>query len=194
MKSNESDKNGRQDIGRLRLSRPQDFGKLYDYLAPNIYRHVLIRTNSREEAQDLTAKVFLKAWEYIRGRKRIKNVRAFLYKTADNLVIDWYRTRTATVSLTDAGIDDENPGREPADPQDTGELVTDKFDAELIRQTMTLLGPNDQALLTMRFIDDLTIEEIADALGKSKGAVAVSIHRALRNLARLAKEQYGNLS
>lgn len=194
MKGNESDKKDGRDLERLKLTKPQDFGELYDHLAPKIYRHVLIRTNSREEAQDLTAKVFLKTWEYVRDRKKIKNIRAFLYKTADNLVIDWYRTRGATVSLAAAGMDDENPAVDPTDPQDTEAIVSDKFDVELIKQTIPLLKPVEQAVLAMRFIDDMTIGEIAEVLEKSNGAVAVSIHRALRNLTRLYKEQHGDLS
>lgn len=177
---------------RLKLTRSHDFGKLYDYFAPRIYRHTLIRTSSSDEAKDITAKVFLKTWEYLRDRKKIKNIRAFLYKAADNLVIDWYRTRLPVVQLSSTIFGDEGQ-LDLKDPQDVEEAVANKFDIDLIKNVIPDLNPQDQAVIVMRFIDDMSIEEISDVLEKSKGAVAVSIHRALANLARACNKKYGEI-
>jgi DNA-directed RNA polymerase specialized sigma24 family protein len=45
----------------------------------------------------------------------------------------------------------------------------------------------------MRFVDDLSIEEISGALGKSRGAVSVAIHRALKELEKIIEKDYGKV-
>ncbi|MBI1975370.1 MAG: RNA polymerase sigma factor [Parcubacteria group bacterium] len=176
----------------LCLTHSQDFGKLYDYFAPRLYRHALIRTNSPEEAEDITAKTFLKTWEYVKGRQKIKNIRAFLYKTADNLIIDWYRAKVPVLALSQTRLGEEDI--DVVDPQNVEESLIEKFDVSLIKKALAFLKPHEQAILVMRFIDDLTIDEIAEALGKSKGAVAVQSHRALTRLTQICRDLYGTLS
>jgi len=177
---------------KLRLTRAEDFGQLYDHFAPRLYRHALIRTNSAEEAEDITAKTFLKAWEYVRARNRIKNIRAFLYRITDNLIIDWYRTRNPMLALSHEH--DEGMGVDLVDPHDTEAAIIDSFDTELIKRAMRDLPFQDQTVLMLRFVDDLEIGEIAHVAEKTKGAVTVAIHRALKRLMRTCRDQYGTLA
>ncbi|MBU1131828.1 hypothetical protein KKC32_01060, partial [Patescibacteria group bacterium] len=70
------------------------YGQLYDYYVDRIFRFILFKVATTEEAEDLTSEVFLKTWEYINNTgKKIKNLNALLYKIARNKVIDYYRTK-----------------------------------------------------------------------------------------------------
>ena len=52
---------------RVRTKKdPEAYGKIYDLYARRIYRFVYFKVSSEEEAQDLTADVFLKAWSFLR--------------------------------------------------------------------------------------------------------------------------------
>lgn len=79
----------------------------YDAHADAIFRHCYFKTGERELAQDMTQDVFLKAWSYMQRQDPILNMRAFLYRLADNLVIDWYRKRKSQSldALMDGGFE-----------------------------------------------------------------------------------------
>src|SRR5574341_1466656 len=80
------------------------FGEFYELHLNEIYRYILFRVNDRDEAEDLTAKVFLEAWESLsatRREHRIKNIRAWIYRIAHNKVIDYHRTRKPQVPIDD---------------------------------------------------------------------------------------------
>jgi RNA polymerase sigma-70 factor (ECF subfamily) len=80
-----------------RIQAKQDseaFGQLYDTYVKQIYRFVYFKVSSREEAEDVTADVFLKTWNYLRENKEVKSFSGLLYRVARTSIIDLYRSRT----------------------------------------------------------------------------------------------------
>ncbi len=71
------------------------FIKAYDDHSDAIFRHCYFRVFERERAKELTQEVFIKTWEYLRNGQEVKNLRAFLYRVANNLVIDESRKKKA---------------------------------------------------------------------------------------------------
>ncbi|MDO8741967.1 MAG: RNA polymerase sigma factor [bacterium] len=151
--------------------------RAYDAHADAIFRHCYFKTGERELAQDMTQDVFLKAWSYMQQKHQILNMRAFLYRLADNLVIDWYRKRKATSldTLVDAGFE----------PADIDHKVEEQAEASLALAKLRELGEDDQKLITWRFVEDLSPREIGDILDQSENVVSVRIHRALKKLKSL---------
>ena len=151
----------------------------HDAYSDAIFRHCYYKTGERELAQDLTQEVYLKAWSYMQAKKPIINMRAFLYKLSDNLVIDWYRKKK-TQSL-DALAEQ---GFEPAD----GNVrVEEKAEMELALARLNRLSADDQKLIVWRFVEDCTPAEIAGMLGVNENTVSVRLHRALKRLRELMK-------
>ena len=71
------------------------FGHLYDQYFPQIFKYLLVRTDTREDAEDMTETVFIKAWEHLPnfgGKTKERNLRAWLFRIAHNTVVDHYRT------------------------------------------------------------------------------------------------------
>jgi len=170
------------DFDRLNLREPQNFGILYDYFAPRLWRHILIRTGTPDETDDILTKTFLKTWEYLRARRRIRNIRGFLYKTADRLVIDFYRARAlASAHYADFSELEQTAVVMPALEEEIGI----KHELARVLDAMKSLDEDDRRILTLRFVDGLDLGEIADIIGKSKGATAVEGHRALKRLREL---------
>src|SRR3989344_2523417 len=86
----------------------QQFLKTYNEYADAIFRHCCFKVHNRELAKDLTQETFLRTWKYLQGGKTIENSKAFLYKTALNLIIDHSRKKQADSSLdslTEQGFD-----------------------------------------------------------------------------------------
>jgi len=72
-------------------SLEEDFATAYDLYADAIFRHCYFRVNDREKAVDLMQETFMKTWEYLASGKKVTNLRAFLYRSANNLIVDQAR-------------------------------------------------------------------------------------------------------
>ena len=161
----------------------RSFAGLYDRYYDRVYRHLYYRVGKAEEAQDLTQQVFLRAWRAL-GRYQQRNTAfiAWLLTIANNLVIDFYRNNKNLYSLDSAITEWPHPERveEPAEMH---------VEYERARRAMARLRPEQQLVLSMRFVDGLETKEVAAALGKSEGTVRVIQHRALHDLRRLMERE-----
>ncbi|TSC77226.1 MAG: RNA polymerase sigma-70 factor, ECF subfamily [Parcubacteria group bacterium Gr01-1014_31] len=154
------------------------FSELYNEYIARIYRFILFKVRTHEEAEDLSADVFLRAWQYLYQQQRsVQSIGALLYQIARNLVIDHYRQRASQdVSLdTDVLLDavDHHQQRLFQQIERSVELVDI---ANAVRQ----LKDEYKDVVLLRYVEELSIGEIADIVGKSKGAVRVILFRALQ--------------
>jgi RNA polymerase sigma factor (sigma-70 family) len=163
-------------VERAKEGESSAFGLLYDYYLPKIYRFVLIKVSQREEAEDITHLTFLKAWESIdRYSYHGYSFGSWLYQIARNVVIDHYRGTSVQTSLEDA---DEPESNEPWPGHDLDTKV--KY-AEVM-QALSKLGTLEQDVIIMRFVENLPVRDVAEAIGKSEGAVKLIQHRAMKKL------------
>ena len=162
------------------------FGSLYDHYQPMIYRFVVVKVGSREEAEDITHHVFLSAWTKVRTYKHRGNpFSSWLYQIARNLVIDHYRLQKGDISLDKL---DPDSSFIPAVTQD--DLFT-KIQLEKVHRAIAELKPDYQDVIILRFIEDLPLKEAATILKKSEGAVKLAQHRAIKELKKkLGDESY----
>ena len=170
------------EFDRINLADARNFGLLYDRYAPMLWRHILLRTRSADETDEILSRVFLKTWEYDCRRRRVRNIRGFLWTVASRLIVDFYRSSgRARARFADFQTLGEE-GREPAVMPAIEEQLSVKRDVEKITAALELLRHEDRLLLTLRFIEELPLNEVAAAYGRSKNATAVAIHRALKRL------------
>ncbi len=157
------------------------FGQFYDLYVTRIYRFIFFKVNSVHDAQDLTSEVFLKVWQYIKEDKSIKNLNAFIYMVARNSVIDFYRSRSKKEEI-------EGPVEENYMPHiiDEDSDLQNKFiissEVQETLKGLECLKDEFKELIILKYLDELSTSEISQVLGKSKGAIRVSIHRALNAL------------
>ena len=156
------------------------FMEVYDFYVSAIYRFIYYKARQdKSVSEDLTQKVFIKVWEYVRANKKpIENIQAFLYMVARNLVIDYWRgigkeQVISSIEDSDGAIDEEFNHIDAVDAKLTTEKVIDKLND---------IPERYKEVIVMRFIDELEIDEIAKILNKDKNGVYVLIHRALKSL------------
>ena len=78
------------------------FGELYDEYIQRIYKFIYFKTHHRESAEDLTSRVFIKAFEKIKTYNEGKSsFSVWLYRIARNTVIDHYRTNKIDINIED---------------------------------------------------------------------------------------------
>ncbi len=155
---------------------PESYGKLYDLYVQRIYRFIYFKVSNREEAEDITSEVFLKAWNHIQEKKEVKSFSGLLYRIARNCVIDLYRSRSSHPEfLSDEGVDAGDRGKWQLD-------IKIRVDNQKIIQALKKMKQEYREIITLRYVDELEINEIAEITNKGKIAVRVTLHRALKKL------------
>ena len=135
----------------------------------------------------MTSEVFLKAWQYITDREEaIENLRSLLYKIARNLVVDFYRRRTQTELVADQAV-----LVQIQDNRQQNLLAQLDSEAEIQNLEIVLRRLKDEyrEVIILRYLEELSIPEIATVLSKSKGSVRVLIHRALKVVKEIIKKE-----
>ncbi|MBT3835341.1 RNA polymerase sigma factor [Candidatus Peribacteria bacterium] len=155
----------------------QLFLEAYDEYADAIFRHCTLRMGNREKGKDLMQDTFMKAWEYISKDKHIGNMRAFLYKVANNLIIDNVRKRNVRKEDSLEALQEKG-----FDLHDAKQSPIREYEGKTIVETIQKIEEPYRTALTMRYVDDLTIGEISDVVGISDNATSVRIHRGLKQL------------
>lgn len=159
----------------------EEFSLAYDEYADAIFRHCYFRVRDRDLAIDLMQETFMKTWGYLSKGKTVDNIRAFLYKTANNLIID--HVRRAKLRPEDSFEEMQEQGFDITG--EDGRDIAQKMDAE---QVVTVLQKVDEPYRTaviMRYIDELEPKEIAKVLHISANSVSVRINRGLKKLESL---------
>ncbi|MCX6796639.1 MAG: RNA polymerase sigma factor [Candidatus Falkowbacteria bacterium] len=177
---------------KLQKKNKEAFIKAYDLYLDSIYRFIFFKIGNKEEAEDLTSSVFLKTWDYIQTNriKEFKTLKALLYKVARNIVIDHYRKQSQKQEISL----DQGEGRiEIID--ETAELakkieLADGFSS--LEKKLFELKDEYREIIVLRYIDELSISEMAKILNKNQGNVRVLIYRAINALKKIALPEEKN--
>jgi len=173
-------------LARAKKGDIESFGKYYDYIVDRIYQFVFFKVSSRVEAEDITSSVFLKVWEQIQKEDvEIRNVRAFTYRIARNLVIDHYRDRAKYTSLEKTKRADEEERefiKEALYDDSWKEKMELKNDIVIVYKALGELKDEYREIIILRHINELSIKEISIIVGKNSGAVRTQLSRALTTL------------
>lgn len=167
------------------MPRPEKiFSQIYDQYIAKIYRFIFLKVNSKDLAEDLTSETFLRGWQAFKKNSKsnpssqngIKNVQAFLYQIARNLVIDHYREKGKT-QLVSA---EYTPIIDPR--QNLEEKSRLESDIDQIRLILTDLKDDYQNVIIWHYLDDLPVRQVAKIMGRTEEATRVLLHRALAAL------------
>lgn len=172
-------------IIKARQKEKESFGLLYDKYMPAIYRFIVLRISHKQEAEDLTHQVFLNAWIKIEEYDfRGFPFSSWLYRIAHNLVIDYYRTNRQNfldIDSVDESFFADHPQWEVG--------LDDETRMKQIKNAIAKLEPDQQSVLILKFVNDLSNKEIAESLEKKEGAIRVIQHRALKNLKKYVEQE-----
>lgn len=151
------------------------FRTAYNEYSDAIFRHCYFRIFDRERGKDLMQETFVRAWGYLLQGKKIENMRAFLYRIANNLVVDEIR-RKKEVSLDTLQEKGWDPGYDA-----TAEMQR-SLEEQKIFSMLERVQPDYREAIVMRYIDGLTPAEISAIVGQSANTVSVRLHRGIRQL------------
>src|SRR5437763_398183 len=78
------------------LAVEAEFLAAFDEHSDALFRHCFVRVRDREAAKDIVQETFTKTWDYLAKGKKVDHLRAFLYRVANNLIVDASRRKRST--------------------------------------------------------------------------------------------------
>jgi RNA polymerase sigma-70 factor (ECF subfamily) len=158
------------------------FTELYRRYVCPIYRSIRSQVPSDAVAEDLTAHVFFKALSSVQSFRGEGSFSSWIYKIARNSVVTWRERRDMSVQLEDVP-DKEDPAPTPAS------LVLVREDQDLVRRSVAKLPPAQREAVTLRYLQELSIGEVAKLTKRTAGAVRILLHRGRVRLRRVLDKE-----
>jgi RNA polymerase sigma-70 factor (ECF subfamily) len=190
------------DAGRVAIRRPSGTGapafddvrraaldhdpwacrQLYESYAGRVYGY--LRAQGAREPEDLTSEVFLRVFDRLpQFTGDESNFRSWLFTIAHRILVDDVRRRQRRPQTTSLGIDIESRAA-----GDVEHEALANVGAEWADELLASLPPDQRAVVALRVTADLSLEQVAEILGKRVGAVKSLQHRALEGLRRRCGE------
>ncbi len=176
---------------RKEKKRKKEFEKIYDAHVEKIFRFVYLKVSSKDDAEDITSRVFIKTWDSFSKDDSLKNPKAFLYKVARNLVIDYYRknrdnskkedTFKKEVPLENIVVSDKEMRAD--------ERALLNSEIEGVKRALSRINEDYQNIIILYYLNELTTAEIAELLEKPESSIRVLIHRAVTALRKEMKNK-----
>lgn len=162
-------------IEKAKQNDPDAFAELYEEYFDKIYRYIVIKTSDREEAEDMTQQVFLKAHKSISSYK-LTGVpfSSWLYRIAHNQIVDYYRKiqkRPDTLS-DEIQISDKKENT----PE---QMIERRMEIARVLEAARNLTEAQREVISLRFAGEMPTARVADIMGKSQGAVKALQHSAI---------------
>lgn len=171
----------------LRLARAGNsdaFAALYNEHREDVYLFIYRRVQHVELAHDLTQDTFLRALRRLetftwQGR----SIAAWLMTIARNLIIDHYKKESTRRETSVAEMLDADELVESAEQSALEQLVATQTRVA-VKDALKLLTAPQRATLELRYLRDMSIQETADSMGLTVGAVKTMTYRAMRAASR----------
>jgi len=167
----------------------QEFQAFYQENIGLIYRFVYSKVGNREEAEDLTSQIFVKAVRGMDTERGPQSMQKWLFQVARTTIADYWRSyyRISTSSLEellDAGWEG---------PADIESMIARGEPNERVKRILAALPEHFREVLTCRFLLNLSIRDTASRMGLTEANVKVLQHRALRRAADLGPVVTGSM-
>ena len=166
-------------VRRAKDGDQKAFSEIYENCYTPVFRYLYLRLKNRTEVEDLAQTVFLKAFQSFPSfKEQGRPILAYFFTIARNALIDHWRKNRETQ------IDDpeEKLRKLPDSRENLEEKLARKHDLETIKLAMKNLTEDQEEVLSLKFMGELSHSEIAKVMGKSEEAVRQLQCRALKTL------------
>src|SRR3989344_5321205 len=150
------------------------FSELYNLYIRKIYKFIYYKTLHKQTAEDLTSEVFFKALKNIYKFNAEHRFSQWIYKIAQNAVIDYFRTYKKTENIEDVW--------ELRDDADFVEKIDEKMVFEKVKKCLAGFSSIERDIIIMRLWQDMSYDEISEATGKNTGNCKVIFSRSISKL------------
>jgi RNA polymerase sigma-70 factor (ECF subfamily) len=165
-------------VGSAKYGNRASLEELVTLFHKPVFRMVFCRTGSRMDAEDITQDIFIQMSNKLHGLKDTSHFKSWLYRIALNRVRDFYRKkRLLSFFSTTIPVEDTEASGEANNPLD--QIVEKEFWDQFHGLTRQL-SRKEREVLLLRYVDELSIKEIAETLGGNESTVKTHLYRALK--------------
>lgn len=167
-------------ISQILLGDQNAYAELVDKYRNYVFTIVLRYVKSREDAEEVSQDVFVKAYRSLADFKGTAKFSTWLYTVTTTTCITFLRKKKLEVQ----SLDNERVFA-TADNIDSGmsaNQVEQKAKVNMVNEAIKMLNPDDAQVLTLFYKGEQSLEEIAHIMGKEQNAVKVQLHRARTRL------------
>lgn len=157
------------------------FGVLYDHYVRKIYNFIFYKTYNKDIAEDLTSQTFFKALKNISSLDVERPISSWLYRIAQNTVIDYFRAKkehSDVEDIWDMDISDETI--------DIIGSIDKTAEFKQLQKYLSKLSSMERDIIKMRVWQEMSYKEIAEALGKTESSCKMMYSRSLAKLRHIA--------
>lgn len=165
---------------------------IYEANVEQIYKFIYFKVGNREDAEDITSQVFIKAANLLDVTKEERAKMAWLYQVARTTITDYWRHFYKAPSTSLEAMEEANTFQVADEPMIFGEAGDNEIDASTstVDALMGQLPENYRKVLELRFLKSYTLKETAAAIGITEANVKVLQHRALQKAAKLGANYF----
>ncbi len=181
----------RQLVEQTLAGNTEAFAVLHRRYYVRVYRLALLRCQNPSDAEDIAAETFVRAITHLTAyRFRSESLFPWLSRICTNLVADRGRRGAPVLSLDTPAAGGLRALLEglPGDAPDPHQVAEQHEVRSLVRSAVAALPPDQADAVVLRFAGELSLKEIAAALGKTEGAVKALLHRAMIGLRKALLE------
>ncbi|GEL77632.1 RNA polymerase sigma factor SigW [Tenuibacillus multivorans] len=169
-----------QLIKQVKKGNHEAFGLIIDQYQHAIYQHCYRMLGNHHDAQEVTQEAFVKVYTNIKTFKQNNKFSPWLYRIATNLAIDHMRKKRP-VSILDQPIH-SNDHTTLLDKQKSKEQTPEESYerlelSETVQEALLTLPPKYRAVIVLKYVRDLPLQEIAEVLELPMGTVKTHLHR-----------------
>ena len=155
--------------------------EIYQEYMPYVYRVVFGVVGNREDAEDLSADVFLKLWDNAAAFKQGSPHKAYIATISRNQAIDFMRKRNRLVFASEDEDVGDMVGAGSDPPPDTSDTVVGNIS---VKEALDSLNEAERMVVSMKVLSDMTFKEIAEQTGIPMGTVTWRYREAMKRLRR----------
>lgn len=174
----------RNETEQTILKRAQQFEaqaleEIFDTFSPRIFRYAYRILGDEDLAKDCTSETFSRFLKALKqGNGPDNYIQAYLFRIAHNWITDYFRSKVPDTVPIYQDL--------PAKPSDAPEIqVNANMEQQLLRKMLSLLTPEQQQVVVLRYLEDMEHKAIAEVMNKPVGAVKALQHRGIESLRRL---------
>ncbi|MEW6360199.1 MAG: sigma-70 family RNA polymerase sigma factor [Planctomycetota bacterium] len=153
------------------------FGEIVTFYQNTVYNLAFRLCRDRAEAWDMAQEAFLRAFRNLKKYDPQRPFRPWLLKVATNVCLNWIRDRRPDMPTVSAMADPDGQPMEATDNADPAAEVGSREAADVIRAAVVGLPTNYRVVVTLRYLEEMSYEEIAELLDLPIGTVKNRLFR-----------------
>ncbi len=166
---------------------PKAFELLLNEYGVRVQKYLRMKLPRIQDAEDVYSESCLRMWNYTVGTK-IDAFAPVLNTIARSAVADFYRGKDRKAELVSGEEVFETLGSTKLE-----QSLINELDVEKLKMVLGELTEDESQIILMRYLDELSVKEIAQELGKTENATSVMLHRSINKLRKIVEAKFGTL-